>query len=154
MNKTYKHHIVISVTGSNYSGKSGISRFIQDALQSRGITAELVESIPGDASKNPEHVDAAMSHIANPEHPVDVVIVDVSGRPSPITEFKRLVYTLDAQLAANHGKQFTTATDEARIAMRRTYLRDKCQRYGIPWPVALLLAPQLDDRRTLRDVVE
>lgn len=153
MVKDYKQHIVISVSGTPGAGKTGMSGFIHEALRAVGVNAQLVESVPGDglaADQTGQHV---IKQLAAPGNQVDVVIMDVSDRRSPISEFNMLVATMDSKLTLEHGNVFTKADEKTKNALRRTHLRDKCRQFGIPVSLAALIAPQLS-KRSLRDALE
>lgn len=154
MSKTYIRHIVISVSGTNGAGKTGMSRFIQETLRARGVEAELIESIPGDAKLSGITGNDIIEELKDKTRPVEVVIMDVSGRRSPINEFKQLLATMDDKLAIEHGSVFVKADERTKNSLRRNYLRDKCRQLGIPVSLAALIAPQLTGTRGLWEVVE
>lgn len=154
MSKEYIRHIVISVSGTNGAGKSGVSRFIQEAFRERGVEVELVESIPGDARRTGSLDTDVIEDLKSTVNPVNVVVMDISGRRSPISEFKLLMATMDNKLALEHGSLFEQGDDKTKNALRRNHLRDKCRSMGIPTSLAALIAPQLTGKRGLWDAVE
>lgn len=154
MSKDYIRHIVISVTGTNGAGKSGVSRFIQEAFRERGVEVELIESIPGDARRTGSLDADVIEDLKSTINPVNVVVMDISGRRSPISEFKLLVATMDTKLALEHGSTFEQADERTKTALRRNHLRDKCRSMGIPTSLAALVAPQFTGKRGLWEAVE
>ena len=154
MFEKYIRHIVISVSGTNGAGKTGMSRFIRDALRDRGVEAELIESIPGDANISGTTGDEIIEELKDKTNPVEVVTMDVSGRRSPISEFKLLLATMDTKLSLEHGALFDQGDERTKNALRKNHLRDKCRAMGIPTSLAALIAPQLTGKRRLHDALE
>ncbi|WBF04714.1 hypothetical protein [Erwinia phage vB_Ea277G] len=154
MGKEYNRHVVVTITGTAHAGKSAVGRLLQQTLEKHGLTAEYVETIPGDSNPDCAHVSEAIASMANRPDQPDIVIVDASGTRSPLAEFKILLNTMEPKLQLKFGDAYGMGSEKEKIAMRCEHLRDACRRFNIPFTVAALLAPQYVGKRGLWHAVE